>query len=264
MELEPPEKVGYAARVVRFVDGGPKNNQGQARKSGEIFPGDFIVKAQAANEIGTSYDGIIRVLKMSHAVRELFYVSAWKTAQDTQVPHKATVQESTEKQNTIVVGQAESKGSTNSSSSSTLEYLKVPPQPIASRFAVEVAPHSAGWQRPILGPPHPPTTEEIIPKGSNQKLPQSIVTSDLMSKHKGTASQSNSRSHQMQTTECLEVPVDKLTQEWQDSVDRLVRENLCIRQRFEDKLQSVRQEHVSTFEYTFFAFFRPRGMYWIC
>lgn len=80
LQLEPISDSAHKclAKVVRFVDGGPRN-PGQARKCGEIRPGDFVIRAEAANEIGTTYDGIIRVLKISHAVRELTFLPAWGT-----------------------------------------------------------------------------------------------------------------------------------------------------------------------------------------
>jgi hypothetical protein len=85
IELEPANILECKAKVVRFVDGGPKD-PGQARKCGDIKPGDLILKAQAANEIGTSYEGVIRVLKMSHSVREISYLSAWESANDQLKP----------------------------------------------------------------------------------------------------------------------------------------------------------------------------------
>ena len=63
-------------RVVRFVDGGPKN-PGQARKSGSIQPGHLVEYAELLGSDGkgvvkaTTYDGIISVLKTSNAPRQL-------------------------------------------------------------------------------------------------------------------------------------------------------------------------------------------------
>ena len=81
IELEPCTGNGLecAAKVVRFVDDWP-NSSGQARNCGEIKPGDLVLKAQATTEIGTTYDAVIRVLKMSHSVRELSFISASEPA----------------------------------------------------------------------------------------------------------------------------------------------------------------------------------------
>jgi hypothetical protein len=85
IELEPCSSMECVGKVVRFVDAWP-HNPGQARKCGEIKPGDLVLKAQAANEIGTTYDGIIRVLKMSHCVRELSFISAWEQQTEELLP----------------------------------------------------------------------------------------------------------------------------------------------------------------------------------
>jgi len=73
IELEPCDSAEYVAKVVRFVDAWPQS-PGQARKCGELKPGDLVLRAQAANEIGTSYDGVVRVLKMTHCIRELSFM----------------------------------------------------------------------------------------------------------------------------------------------------------------------------------------------
>eukprot|EP00980_Cylindrotheca_fusiformis_P011456 scaffold2654_cov126-Cylindrotheca_fusiformis.AAC.12 len=68
----------FACRVVRFVDGGPKN-PGQARKSGLVNPGDYVIRAEANGDVGAgSYEEIMRVLKHSFALRRLVIRSAWE------------------------------------------------------------------------------------------------------------------------------------------------------------------------------------------
>eukprot|EP00934_Nitzschia_sp_Nitz4_P004732 Nitzschia sp. Nitz4//scaffold22_size323478//148503//153026//NITZ4_000536-RA/size323478-augustus-gene-0.127-mRNA-1//1//CDS//3329543022//4722//frame0 len=80
LQLEAPSEqsahADYPARIVRFVDGGPKQ-PGQARKAASIQPGDYVVRAEASHAVGTTYDEIIDILKRSHQVRELTFVSAW-------------------------------------------------------------------------------------------------------------------------------------------------------------------------------------------
>lgn len=82
LQLEPVNETSrhneYAAKVVRFVDGGPKD-PGQARKSGDIRPGDLVIRAEAPNTVGTTYESIIKVLKTSHSVRELTFIPAWES-----------------------------------------------------------------------------------------------------------------------------------------------------------------------------------------
>lgn len=91
LQLEPTtdSELRYVAKVARFVDGGPKN-PGQARKSGAIRPGDFIILAESASLIGRTYKTIIQVLEMSHAVREITYFSPWESISPKEVPHSLT------------------------------------------------------------------------------------------------------------------------------------------------------------------------------
>ncbi len=86
LQLEPTNNSEQrcAVRVVRFVDGGPRN-PGQARKSGEIRPGDFVIRAEAATVIGKTYENIVHVLKMSHAVRKLTFLPAWDSMSHTEI-----------------------------------------------------------------------------------------------------------------------------------------------------------------------------------
>lgn len=68
----------YGCRVVRFVDGGP-NNPGQARRSGKIKPGDWVLKVEAEGMLmaATTYEEILQVLKQSHVKRILTVKSMW-------------------------------------------------------------------------------------------------------------------------------------------------------------------------------------------
>ena len=81
IELEPYTSLECVAKVVRFVDDWPSSS-GQARKCGEIKPGDLVLRAQATTEVGTTYEGVIRVLKMSHSVRELSFISGSESVSD--------------------------------------------------------------------------------------------------------------------------------------------------------------------------------------
>ena len=77
LQLEPvKEDPKYGCRVVRFVDGGPKN-PGQARQSGKIQPGDLVVEAEVSSEVSVTYEDIIRALKKTHMRRELTVRSVW-------------------------------------------------------------------------------------------------------------------------------------------------------------------------------------------
>jgi hypothetical protein len=93
LQLEPvTEDPKYGCRVVRFVDGFPKN-PGQARKSGKINPGDLVVQVMVDYEndnhhdmdvntstnsinsgtviVATTYDEIIAALKRKHSKRRI-------------------------------------------------------------------------------------------------------------------------------------------------------------------------------------------------
>ncbi|KAG7374554.1 PLC-like phosphodiesterase, TIM beta/alpha-barrel-containing protein domain containing protein [Nitzschia inconspicua] len=79
MQLEPVnEDPVYGCRVVRFVDGGPKN-PGQARRSGKIQPGDWVLKVEAEGtlEAATTYEEILNLLKHTHVKRILTIKSVW-------------------------------------------------------------------------------------------------------------------------------------------------------------------------------------------
>ena len=79
LQLEPVnEDPVYGCRVVRFVDGGPKN-PGQARQSGEIQPGDWVLKVVAEGLFApaTTYEEILRLLKHTHVKRTLTVKSMW-------------------------------------------------------------------------------------------------------------------------------------------------------------------------------------------
>jgi hypothetical protein len=67
----------YAAKVARFVDGGPRN-PGQARNCGKIRPGDFIVRVEAEGVVATTYPDILQLLlQKSWTTRTLIFRSAW-------------------------------------------------------------------------------------------------------------------------------------------------------------------------------------------
>lgn len=77
LQLEPvAEDPKYGCRVVRFVDGGPKN-AGQARSSGMIKPGDLVLKVEAEGITASTYKDIIDVLKRTESPRELTFKSPW-------------------------------------------------------------------------------------------------------------------------------------------------------------------------------------------
>jgi nucleoprotein TPR len=68
----------YGCRVVRFVDGGPKN-PGQARRSGMIKPGDWVLKVKAEGTLmaATTFEEILDLLKHTHVKRILTVKSMW-------------------------------------------------------------------------------------------------------------------------------------------------------------------------------------------
>ncbi len=99
----------YPAKIVRFVDGGPQD-PGQARQSGRLRPGDFVVRVEAEGIVGTTYYTILHLLQKSWTIRKLTFRSAWepanmgnsctpiqKTTESTQRPttRQATLNEST-------------------------------------------------------------------------------------------------------------------------------------------------------------------------
>jgi hypothetical protein len=80
LQLEPVrEDPKYACRVIRFVDGGPRN-PGQARMSGKIMPGDAIIRAEANGIVGTSYEVIMQILTDAWATRTLIFQSMWDSS----------------------------------------------------------------------------------------------------------------------------------------------------------------------------------------
>lgn len=80
LQLEPVrEDPKYACRVIRFVDGGPKN-PGQARRSGKIMPGDAIIRAEANGIVGCSYEEIMQLLTDTWATRTLIFQSMWDSS----------------------------------------------------------------------------------------------------------------------------------------------------------------------------------------
>jgi hypothetical protein len=80
MQLEPVTQNGpthvYAATIVRFVDGGP-HNPGQARASGRLRPGDFVIRVEAEGVVGTSYYTVLHLLQKSWTTRTLTFRPAW-------------------------------------------------------------------------------------------------------------------------------------------------------------------------------------------
>ena len=66
----------YAAKIVRFVDGGP-HNPGQARASGRLRPGDFVLRVEAEGVVGTSYYTVLHLLQKSWTTRTLTFRPAW-------------------------------------------------------------------------------------------------------------------------------------------------------------------------------------------
>jgi hypothetical protein len=82
MQLEPVthEETGlnrdYAAKIVRFVDGGPQN-PGSARASGRLRPGDFVIRVEAEGIVGTTYYTALHLLQKSWTTRKLTFRSAW-------------------------------------------------------------------------------------------------------------------------------------------------------------------------------------------
>ena len=77
LQLEPvTENNKYGCRVVRFVDGGPKN-PGQARRSGKINPGDLVVQVDDSKVVSKTYDEIIAVLKNANCKRAITFRSVW-------------------------------------------------------------------------------------------------------------------------------------------------------------------------------------------
>jgi hypothetical protein len=78
LQLEPvKEDPKYGCRVVRFVDGGPMN-PGQARKSGNLKPGDLVIQVEASGTVATSYQDIIQILKDTCVTRTLTFRSVWE------------------------------------------------------------------------------------------------------------------------------------------------------------------------------------------
>eukprot|EP00934_Nitzschia_sp_Nitz4_P007421 Nitzschia sp. Nitz4//NODE_491_length_15690_cov_71.798657//249//3356//NITZ4_additional_000071-RA//-1//CDS//3329531941//7411//frame0 len=75
MQLEAHDR--FAARVVRFVDGGPQA-PGQARQSGQLQPGDFIVRVEAEGKEGTTYSTVLELFQCSWARRKVTCRSAWE------------------------------------------------------------------------------------------------------------------------------------------------------------------------------------------
>ncbi|CAJ1935428.1 unnamed protein product [Cylindrotheca closterium] len=80
LQLEPnQEDPCTGCRIVRFVDGGPKN-PGQARKSGKLKLGDLITQVEANAVVGSSYADIVEILKDSCATRRVSFRSVWTSA----------------------------------------------------------------------------------------------------------------------------------------------------------------------------------------
>lgn len=79
LQLE-PNQLNYTkgCKIVRFVDGGPKN-PGQARKSGKLKPGDLVTKVEANGVVGSSYDDIVEILKDTCATRTVTFQSVWNS-----------------------------------------------------------------------------------------------------------------------------------------------------------------------------------------
>jgi len=65
-----------AAKIVRFVDGGP-DDPGQARASGRLRPGDFVLRVEAEGVVGTTYYTVLHLLQKSWTIRKLTFRSAW-------------------------------------------------------------------------------------------------------------------------------------------------------------------------------------------
>lgn len=65
-----------AARIARFVDGGPQD-PGQARSSGRLRPGDYVVRVEAEGIVGTTYYTVLHLLQKSWTTRKLTFRSAW-------------------------------------------------------------------------------------------------------------------------------------------------------------------------------------------
>lgn len=80
LELEPVnENPFYGCRIARFVDGGP-HQPGQARLCGKMQPGDLVLQVQAEGcpMTATTYDEIIRLMKISHVKRIMTVQSVWE------------------------------------------------------------------------------------------------------------------------------------------------------------------------------------------
>ena len=70
------ENPKYGCRVVRFVDGGPRQ-PGQARKSSKIKPGDLLIQVDGVDVVSSSYGDIIDMLKHTHSRRVITFKSVW-------------------------------------------------------------------------------------------------------------------------------------------------------------------------------------------
>mmetsp|Transcript_36534 Transcript_36534/g.88236 ORF Transcript_36534/g.88236 Transcript_36534/m.88236 type:complete len:1109 (+) Transcript_36534:158-3484(+) len=84
LELEPVnENPFYGCRIARFVDGYPRN-PGQARSCGKLSPGDLVLQVQAEGSqmTATTYDEMIRLLKISHVKRIMTVQSVWEDCID--------------------------------------------------------------------------------------------------------------------------------------------------------------------------------------
>ena len=81
LQLEPGKGTNYinVCRVSRFVDGGPKS-PGQARRTGKIHPGDFVMQVVAdGNYVARTHDEIIQMLRNVNTERVVTLRPAFPT-----------------------------------------------------------------------------------------------------------------------------------------------------------------------------------------
>ena len=144
LQLEPiRDHPKYACRVVRFADGGP-NNPGQARQSGLVSPGDFVVSAVANGIVANnSYDEIMRVLKYGSVMRTITVRSAWESSYLDSFSPKAE-----------------------------------PLQQLTKDMAIPAA-DSGPSKREILGPASTPSTEQKVAISSQTTIGSTVVPAEM-------------------------------------------------------------------------------------
>ena len=115
LQLEPVHDLpDYVCRVSRFVDGGPIL-PGQARKSGKIQPGDYVIQVVAdSNFIANTYDEIVNMLRNVNTQRMVTLRPAF--------PNKG-------QDNTWGESEHDAQASIDQDQRSLLSPLKPPPSP---------------------------------------------------------------------------------------------------------------------------------------